>query len=98
MTPERWRQVEEMLHAALSRSERDRAAFLVQACAGDVALRREVELLLAQQAAMGGCLEAPAGATAAPVVSETGAARLAGRRRRAGEMRAPRGGGGRGGG
>jgi len=53
MTPERWRQVEEMLHAALSRGERERAAFLLQACGGDVALQREVELLLAQQASMG---------------------------------------------
>ena len=57
MTPERWRQVEEMLHAALARGERERAAFLLQARAGDVALRREVELLLAQQASMGGFLE-----------------------------------------
>ena len=46
-----------MLHAALSRSESERVAFLGHACAGDVALRREVELLLAQQASMGGFLE-----------------------------------------
>ena len=37
---------------------------------GDVALRREVELLLAQQASMGGFLEDPAVAAAAPPVSE----------------------------
>ena len=80
MTPERWRQVEEMLHAALSRSESERVAFLGHACAGDVALRREVELLLAQQASMGGFLEDPAVATAAPMVSETGATVLTGRR------------------
>ena len=36
MTPERWRQVEEMLHAALSRGESERVAFLGHACAGDV--------------------------------------------------------------
>jgi hypothetical protein len=48
-----------MLHAALSRSERERAAYLVQACAGDDALRREVELLLAQQASMGGFRSEP---------------------------------------
>ena len=87
MTPERWRQVEEMLHAALSRGESERAAFLVHACAGDVALRREVELLLAQQASMGGFLEDPAVATAAPMVSETGASVLTGRRLGAYEVR-----------
>ena len=80
MTPERWRQVEEMLHAALSRGESERVAFLGHACAGDVALRREVELLLAQQASMGGFLEDPAVATAAPMVSENSATMLTGRR------------------
>ena len=80
MTPERWRQVEELLDAALSRSVSERVAFLGHACAGDVALRREVELLLAQQASMGGFLEDPAVATAAPMVSETGASVLTGRR------------------
>ena len=80
MTPERWRQVEEMLDAALSRGESERAAFLGHACAGDVALRREVELLLAQQASMGGFLEDQAVATAAPMVSENSATMLTGRR------------------
>jgi hypothetical protein len=60
-----------MLHAALSHSERDRAAFLLQACAGDVALRREVELLLAQQASMGGFLEDPPVATVGPMDSKS---------------------------
>ena len=69
-----------MLHAALSRGESERVAFLGHACAGDLALRREVELLLAQQASMGGFLEDPAVATAAPMVSETGSSVLTGRR------------------
>ena len=38
MTPERWRQVEEIVHAALSRGESERPA-LAQKCAGDEALR-----------------------------------------------------------
>ena len=80
MTPERWRQVEEIFHAALSRGESERAAFLVHACAGDVALRREVESLLAQQASAGGFLEAPAVAAAAQMVSDAGASLLTGRR------------------
>jgi eukaryotic-like serine/threonine-protein kinase len=46
MTPERFRQIEELFHAALSRAPGERAAFLSAACAGDEALRREVEALL----------------------------------------------------
>jgi hypothetical protein len=83
MTPERWRQVEEMLHAALSRAERDRVAFLAHACAGDVALRREVELLLAQQASLGGVVGDPAGATPAQKVGAPATTGLSGRRDRA---------------
>jgi hypothetical protein len=45
MAPERWRQVEEIYHSALEREE-SRAAFLAQACAGDEAMRVEVESLL----------------------------------------------------
>jgi eukaryotic-like serine/threonine-protein kinase len=48
MTPERWRRVEEIYHAALARDARDRALFLEDACEGDGALRRDVESLLAQ--------------------------------------------------
>jgi hypothetical protein len=42
MTPERWRQVEEIFHAAQSRGVSEREAFLLQTCAGDEALRRDV--------------------------------------------------------
>ena len=47
MTLERWEQVKELLHAALKRSPAERAAFLTEACGEDVALRREMESLLA---------------------------------------------------
>jgi serine/threonine protein kinase len=47
MTPERWRQIEELYHAAQERAPADRAAVLAQA---DPELRREVEALLAQDA------------------------------------------------
>ena len=77
MTPERWQQVEEIFHEALSRGERDRVAFLVHACAGDVALRREVEALLAQQAS--GFLESPAVRAPGHTLIETGTP-LTGRR------------------
>ena len=46
MTSDRWEQVQRLYHAALERSWSERAAFLVDACAGDQALRREVEFLL----------------------------------------------------
>jgi hypothetical protein len=47
MTPQRWRDVEDLYHAALDRAPTARAALLAQA---DPELRREVESLLAQEA------------------------------------------------
>jgi Tol biopolymer transport system component len=44
----RWPRVEELYHAALERHESERATFLQMACAGDEALLREVESLLAE--------------------------------------------------
>ncbi len=49
MTPERWKQVEEIYHAVLERDSDQRASFLTKICAGDENLRREVESLLAQK-------------------------------------------------
>src|SRR5215204_6122909 len=46
MTPERWREVERVLQAALERDPAGRADFLERACAGDPGLREEVESLL----------------------------------------------------
>jgi len=80
MTPERWRQVEEILHAALSRAESDREALLVHMCAGDLALRREVESLLAQQASEAGFFDDPTVAAATHMVSDAGASLVTGRR------------------
>ncbi len=47
MDPERWRQLEEVYHAALERNPEDRRAFLETACGGDQGLRHEVESLIA---------------------------------------------------
>jgi len=47
MTPERWRQIEELYHSARERVPADRVALLAQA---DPQLRREVEAMLAQDA------------------------------------------------
>jgi len=46
MTPERWQQIEKLYYAALEIDPAQRAAFLKGACAGDDALRKEVESLL----------------------------------------------------
>src|SRR6266849_9861932 len=49
MTPERFQKIEQLCHSVLEREENQRAAFLKEACAGDDALRLEVESLLAHE-------------------------------------------------
>jgi eukaryotic-like serine/threonine-protein kinase len=46
-TPERWARIERLYHETLAYGANERASFLSDACAGDDALRREVESLLA---------------------------------------------------
>ena len=65
MTPERWRKIEEIYHAALEVRGDQRAAYLKEACAGDSDLLREVESLLAQAKTADSFLETPALAGAA---------------------------------
>src|SRR6516225_4895842 len=60
MTSDRWQRVEELYHSAREREGNQRAAFLKEACAGDDALRQEVESLLAREKGVEGFLEAPA--------------------------------------
>jgi hypothetical protein len=59
MDPERWRQLEELYHAALEIEPDARGAFLQAACGGDQDLRREVESLMAQDSKSGGPIDAP---------------------------------------
>ena len=47
MTPERWRQITAVFHAARQRDAAVREAYLDEACAADTTLRAEVEALLA---------------------------------------------------
>ena len=47
MTPDRWRQVTEIFHAALARDAAARGEFLRDACQGDPSLRAEVDALVA---------------------------------------------------
>ena len=46
MTPDRWRDVTDLFHAAVARDPNARAAFLDDACRQDPSLRRSVESLL----------------------------------------------------
>ncbi len=47
MTSERWRQIEQIYHAAMEHADNERTLFLDQACAGDGALRHEIVSLIA---------------------------------------------------
>ncbi|HLK68308.1 MAG TPA: protein kinase [Bryobacteraceae bacterium] len=60
MESERWQRVEDLLQAALERPPGERTEFLRQACAGDEALEREVQSLVASEEAAGGFLLSPA--------------------------------------
>ena len=57
MTPERWRQVEEIFQAAVDLLPEERARYLSQACATDTDLKRNVEVLLSQHDSAGDLLE-----------------------------------------
>jgi hypothetical protein len=46
MTPERWREVEELFQSAMDREPGACSAYLDRACGADRELRREVESLL----------------------------------------------------
>ena len=60
MTPERWRQVEEIFQAALDLSPEDRSRYVSDVCKEDTELRRDVESLLTQYDSAGELLDEPA--------------------------------------
>ena len=60
MSSDRWRQVEDLCHAALACDAEERRAFLANACQGDEGLLREVESLLAQESSAEGFMSVPA--------------------------------------
>jgi hypothetical protein len=64
MSSDRWRQVEDLCHAALAYRAEERRPFLVQACEGDEVLLREVESLLAQESRAEAFMSVPAAALA----------------------------------
>jgi serine/threonine protein kinase len=57
MKPERWKQIEQLYHAALDREPDERAAFLAETCIDDSGLRREVEELLGYDGAAGSFIQ-----------------------------------------
>jgi len=78
MTPERWKRVEELYHAALALPLGERSAFLVDGCQEDEALQRDVESLLNEAASSGGLLDTPARGPGA-IASEVTPVPLSGR-------------------
>ncbi|HKA18136.1 MAG TPA: protein kinase [Blastocatellia bacterium] len=70
MKPERWKQVDELLEAALERPASERASFLNQVCAGDEELRRELESLLISDRQAEEFIESPPARVAAELFAE----------------------------
>jgi serine/threonine protein kinase/TolB-like protein len=62
MTPERWKQVEEIFNATLDRPVDEREAYLAEACGDDQSLREQVEYLINCHEWAGDFIEAPAAA------------------------------------
>ena len=69
MKDKRWQEVERIYHLTLEREASERSTFLVQACAGDETLRREVESLLRYEHHAQGFIEAPALEVAARIIA-----------------------------
>ena len=60
MAPERWRQIEDLYHAARECAPADLQQFLTDGCGADAELRREVESLLAENGSRADIIERPA--------------------------------------
>jgi eukaryotic-like serine/threonine-protein kinase len=69
LSPERFDQLQDLFVRALEQGEAGRAAFLQQACAGDEALRREVDSLLAEEPRAGNFMEGTLDAVARELIS-----------------------------
>ncbi|HEV2667786.1 MAG TPA: serine/threonine-protein kinase, partial [Blastocatellia bacterium] len=80
MESERWRRIESLYYAALERDAAERAAFLIEECAGDDDLRREVESLLAVHEQAEGFMAEPALEIAAQVIAEDQSQTMSGRK------------------
>ena len=79
MATDEWQRIDQLFHAALERPAASRAAFLDEACAGDEALRRELESLLGAHEETDGFFEAPPADLAADWLSGRSASLVGGR-------------------
>jgi eukaryotic-like serine/threonine-protein kinase len=79
MTPERWKKIGQLFQEVLEREENQRAAYLLEACVGDGALRQEVESLLGQEKLDKGFLASPALEVAAREMARDAGSSLKGR-------------------
>ncbi len=60
MDAQRWRQIDKVLQSMMELSLEEQASFLDQACDGDIAMRKEVEALLAAYQQADSFIESPA--------------------------------------
>jgi serine/threonine protein kinase/Tol biopolymer transport system component len=60
MATDRWQQIKEIFHSALERKPAERSAYLDRTCAGDEAIRSEVESLIAAHEKEGSFIDSPA--------------------------------------
>lgn len=72
MEGERWKEIDRLYHLALERDKSQRASFLAQACAGDDALRGEVQSLVDYDERAERFLEVPALDVAAQAMVDDG--------------------------
>lgn len=79
MTPERYKRIGELYHAALEIDADERAAFLDRECSGDAELRSEVESLIASHEQSADFIASPALGVAAELLAEETADALIGR-------------------
>jgi serine/threonine protein kinase len=79
MSSDHWQQVSALYHEALARDAGDRAAYLHAACAGNDALRQEVEALMAHDSREA-LVDIPAWVGAAQALTPSPAGSLVGRR------------------
>jgi len=77
---ERWQRLKEVFHGALEQDPASRAAYLDEACAGDAALRAEVDALIANHEEEDDFLEKPAYQVAAGLLEGDPGDELLGRR------------------
>src|SRR5215468_2446442 len=71
MTPERWKQIDQLLQEALERGPAERASFLDRTCGDDGELRHEVESLLGFHNRAETFIETPPAVMAAALLEAT---------------------------